>query len=346
MPRLALMPTALAAALLLALPASAKTLKPVRNVEATEDFAGKKPDKAAKDVSGLACLPANGEERRCLLANDENRSAQFAILSKGRIKPADVLELIGDSPSPTALGAIPTSPCPTTGGYGEFDGEAVAYAAPYFYVAGSHGCSRNSSEFRLSSFQLARVKVDTTGNPIGQVELTYRLSDLLRRTGEVAPFFGKPLTDGNGLNIEGIATAHDRLWIGLRAPSQNGRAFLLETNPDELFAPGNEPAQGTPTVISFPAGPNRGVRDLAALRDGRLLVLVGPAQEQDVPYGLLLLDPAAPQSPRDLGTLAPPRDAKAEVVTILEERPGRLRFLIGYDGVKNGRFQEYELQLP
>lgn len=346
MPRLASLASLCLAALLPALPAAAKTLKPVRNVESVEDFIGKKPDKAAKDISGLACLPPAGEERRCLLVNDENQTAQFAILSKGRMKPGGNLPLIGEEPSPSARGTVPAAPCAATGPYGEFDGEGIAYAASYFYVVGSHGCSRNGDAFRLSAFQIARIKVDAAGAPLGTVELSYRLTDLLRRAGEAAPYFGKSLDAGNGLNIEAVASVRDRLWIGLRAPALDGLAFLIETDPAELFATGETPAAGTPTVIGFPAGPSRGVRDLAALRDGRLLVLVGPAQGQDVPYGLLLLDPATPQAPKDLGTIAPPKDAKAEVATILEERPGRLRLLIGYDGVKNGRFQEFELHLP
>ena len=41
-------------------------------------FSGKKAGAPAKDISGMACLPATAAPRTCLLINDENKSAQFA----------------------------------------------------------------------------------------------------------------------------------------------------------------------------------------------------------------------------------------------------------------------------
>ncbi len=330
--------------LLLPALAPAAELMPARRIEAAADFASKKPGRAAKDLSGMACMAPGAGARRCLVINDENRAAQFATLENGKITPGEELPLLGDAPSPETLGAAPQIACPRPGGFRDLDGEAVPYAAPYFYVAGSHGCARHSGEFRLSAFHLARIRVDAAGRPAGPAELTYRLSDLLQGAGAVAPFLGRDLMTANGLNLEGLAASGEWLWIGLRAPSLAGRATLLRAAIAELFAPGHERAKALPLILSVPVGENRGVRDLAALSDGRLLVLVGPAQEQDLPYELLLLDPARPDTPRRLGALKS-RDAKAEIVTILSEAEAALTVLVGYDGGKNGRLEEYRLPL-
>ncbi|MFC5420859.1 DUF3616 domain-containing protein [Bosea eneae] len=176
--------------------------------------------------------------------------------------------------------------------------------------------------------------------------MSWRVADLLAAADEVAPYLGKPLDAGsNGLNIEGLAVVGDRLWLGLRAPSLDGRAFLVGGSTAELFKPGSEPATSKPQLLAFAAGAQRGVRDLAPLADGRLLILVGPAQEQDVPYAILLLDPADPAAARQLGELRERKNAKAEALTVLAEGRGELRVLVGYDSVKNGGFEEYRLKL-
>lgn len=346
MPRPAfVLPLALAAALLPATSTSARTLKPERSIETSEDFQGKKPGKEAKDVSGLACLPPVDGGRRCLLSNDENSNAQFAMLKGNSLSPGWTIALIGGRPSATTLGSPPAVPCPKQGGFGEFDGEGVAFAAPYFYVVGSHGCGRNTGEFRLSSFQLARIKLDGAGRQDGPAELTYRLSDALKLAGAAGVFFGRDLAAGDGMNVEGLAITGDRLWAGLRAPAPAGKAVLVGASLAELFAAGHEPLRGAPQVVSFDAGKGRGIRDLAALADGRLIALVGPRQDEDVPYALVLVDPARPEATRELGTLPDRKKAKAEVVTLLAETPNSLNLLVGYDGPKNGGFEEYRVPL-
>lgn len=338
---------ALALALLAAGPVSARAepLTPLRRLATPDDFDGKKPGRAARDVSGLACMPVPNGQRRCLLINDESAFAQFATLAEGGLLPGARVDLVGDAASPQTLGTAPTGLCDKPGRFAELDGEAVAYAAGAFYVAGSHGCSRRKGEFRLSAFLLARLTVDANGMPSASPQLSYRLSDMLRRAGEAAPFFGRRLGDQNGLNIEGLAVTGGMLWAGLRAPSVNGRAYLVGAPVEELFSAGHAPATTAPRVLPIPAGDQRGIRDLAALADGRLLALVGPAQEQDVPFGLLLIDPARPEAALPLGELPARKNAKAESLTILEQAGDQLSLLIGYDGPRNGAFEIYKMTL-
>lgn len=328
----------------LALPALARPLEPERRLETIGDFAGK-PGKAAKDVSGLACRPPTGGDWRCLLIDNESKAAQFALLGGRRLRPGAQVPLIGEA-APATFGRPPGGLCGKPGPFREFDGEGVAYAAPYFYVTGSHGCTRSDDAFQLSSFLIARFRVDGGEKPVGTVELSWRVSELLQRAEAVAPYLGKPHDKASdGLDVEGLAVTGDRLWLGLRAPARDGRAFLIGADVDEIFAAGTGPAPSPPVVVSFKAGAKRGVRDLAPLADGRLLVLVGPAQDQDVPYALILLDPVDAGSARELGELRARKNAKAEAVTILAEGRDELRVLVGYDGVKNGEFEEYRLKL-
>lgn len=340
--RLATLSALCTLALLTAGTARAEPLKPEHKIEATSDFAGKKR-KAAKDISGIACRPPSGAEYLCLLINDESKAAQFATLTQGAIKPGRSLPLIGDA-APPALGRQHAIACPQAGSFGEFDGEGIAYAGRHFYVIGSHGCSRQGGEYRPSSFLLARIPLDN--GQAGTPELSWRVADLFKAAGEITPYLGKPLDAGsNGLNIEGLAVVGDRLWFGLRAPTLDGRAFLVGGSVAELFKPGSEPGTSKPQLLAFAAGAQRGVRDLAPLADGRLLVLLGPAQEQDVPYAILLLDPADPAAARQLGELRERKNAKAEALTVLAEGREELRVLVGYDSVKNGEFEEYRLKL-
>lgn len=335
----------IAAAWLAASPALSETLVPLGRLTADGDFAGKAGE-TARDVSGLACMPNQGGARRCLLIDDEGGFAQFAQIAGNRITPGAPLPILGEAAAMETLGSPPAPTCARQGAFAELDGEAVAYADRAFYVAGSHGCSRKKGEFRLSAFHLARIRVDAAGAPSGGVELTYRLSDILRQAADVAPYFGRSPMQENGLNIEGIAVVGDTLWAGLRAPSLNGRAFIVGASLAAVFAPGHERATTAPVLLRVPVGGERGIRDLAALADGRLLALVGPAQEQDLPYELLLLDPARPEAATSLGTLRDLRDGKAEALTVLAEMPGQIEILIGYDGRKNGHFERYRLRTP
>src|SRR4030095_5210819 len=98
--------------------------------------------------------------------------------------------------------------------------------------------------------------VDAQGNQLSAaaaenaVETTYRISDLLQRASEVSAFFGKSLDEAsNGLNIEGLAVAGDKLFVGLRAPSLDGKAYMLGASLADLFAAGNAPFVAVPEVI-------------------------------------------------------------------------------------------------
>ena len=321
-----------------------RQLEPSAQLDVRGVIQGKKKRKPATDVSGMACRGSAQGERICLLINDENSAAQIVRLRDTVLTPGAMVELIGETPPKDALGAAPQSQCRKDGKFADFDGEGAAFAVGYFYIAGSHGCSRNKGEFRLSSFYLARVALDEAGAGARSVELTLRLSDVLRAAQPAGTRFARLLdAKTGGLNIEGIAVAGGTIWAGLRAPVDDGNAYIIGAPVSELFASGQEPWKGTPQVLTLPLGPHRGVRDLAALSDGRLLILSGPAQGQAIGYSLHIADPKKPQDIVALGALKAPGDAKAESVTILSENGGSLEILVMYDGPENGGGQFYRI---
>ena len=263
----------------------------VRDYQLNGAFADEDGEPDATDLSGFACttMPA----RHCLAVNDQNRTAQFAAVEDGRIRVGPEIKLIGKKASGVTFGKPPekTTCSGREAKFKELDGEGVAYAAPYFYVVGSHGCSRKKDKFSPSSFVLARVRVNVRGQPVDEqgkvlsdddaenaVETTFRLSDHLLGATPVRDYFGRDLKTKSGLNIEGIAVIGPALYFGLRAPSLGGQAFVVGVTVADLFRKGDKSSDGE--VIPLALGENAGIRDLAALPDGRLLVLAGPTLEQ------------------------------------------------------------------
>lgn len=328
-------------------------------------FLGKKKGKVATDISGMACMPPDGARRACLLINDENTNAQFAMLEADRLIVGQPIELIGDEPDPSTVGAKPDIKCEVPGDFEDLDGEGVAYSEPYFYIVGSHGCSRKKGEFRLSSFILARVRVDRQGRPADRngnplpadrlkesVETTYRVSDLLQRAGAAANFFGKDLNSENGLNIEGIAIGGETVWFGLRAPvDKEGNAFLVGGNTTDLFRPGHAASDALPKVIPMHFD-RLGIRDLAILPDRRLIVLAGAAQGPEVAFKLFIVDTDS-KTKTLLGQLPEVKQpvdgtleiGKAEAITVLDATAGRARLMILFDGLVNGAPHHTDIQI-
>lgn len=327
----------------------------VTPITVTSDFLGKppkpdKPQKPAEDLSGVACTPAG----LCLLINDENTSAQPARYDGASLTPLPSVPLIKQA---ATYGTEPKAPCSKTPKWDEkdeMDGEGVAYSAPYFYVVGSHGCSRNKDEYKSSMFQMARFELNPDGTPKAAATTTFHLAPWLKGAEHAGPFFARPLLalDGaeqNGLNIEGLAVVGDDVWLGLRAPSVAEHAYLVKANLTALFAA--TPGAVAPQVVALKLGANVGVRDLARLADGRLLVLAGAAHEETITPSLWLVDPKAPASLVKLHDLTLTGDeagaeVKAEGLEVVKQDGKVVEVLIVFDGLVNGRPRREKFTLP
>jgi uncharacterized protein DUF3616 len=323
----------------------------------------------ATDISGLACMPPLGGTFVCMIINDEDRAAQLIELDQATVTVKRRVPLIGNEPSSSTLGTEPADANCSDGKarFKELDGEAVAYAQPYFYIVGSHGCTRHSRRFRVSPFITARVIVDSEGRvvdaagnavpdgspPEAFAETTYRLSDALRGAVELKDFFATDLMEKNGLNAEGAAVVDGRLLVGLRAPvikTVDGKAtaYLVSVRVDHLFSKDASPPPADTKVIPLAFGENTGVRDIARLDDKRLLVLTGPAQEQpDVPYGIWLLDLTADPTATPLAILSDVVEGKvrgkAEALAVLTRGVDTAVVVVFFDALPSGAPRIYSV---
>jgi hypothetical protein len=344
------------------------------SITVTGDFEGKEGERA-KDLSGIACLPITGGERTCLVANDESPFLQFATLHDQSIRAGrkvDLIESLGaslaDARPPAGVFGTESSAAPVAAGrcpdrrldkdFDEFDAEGVTWAPAAsgggaFYVTGSHACGRSNRSRRRSTHLLARIPTTRSGEPTGAAELTWRLGETLREQNDLKPFYGLPL-DANqqGLDIEGLAVlpGSDELLFGLRSPSLGNNAIVFRVNASDLFS--QEPGRAPPGRTSrIPLGASTGVRDLAALPDGRLLVLSGPAQAQEgIPQQLLLVHPTnEPEWPVQATLLLiEPRSAggKAEGLTVLSTSGGILVVLVLFEDPRDDPPTMYTMKLP
>jgi hypothetical protein len=96
-------------------------------------------------------------------------------------------------------------------------------------------------------------------------------------------------------------------------------------------------------VHALPLGPTTGIRDLAAVRDG-ILVLAGPVNDQPVTPAVFLWNEKT-AALRKLGELAIPdqyKKHKAETLLVLGDKKGKpYRVLVMFDGPENGGPTEY-----
>jgi hypothetical protein len=63
----------------------------------------------------------------------------------------------------------------------------------------------------------------------------------------------------NGINVEGLAVAGGKLFAGLRAPTLDGKAFIVTIDADQLFDEDASINEGNSHAISVQLGP--GSRD-------------------------------------------------------------------------------------
>jgi Protein of unknown function (DUF3616) len=329
------------------------TLSPTRIYQVTSPFTDDDGD-VAMNISGLACIPMDAAPSTCLVIDDQGRFAQIAIIGNGQIAAGVRLPLIGKKPSRDTVGQPPAETGCSDGErkFRDLDGEAVAYAAPFFYVAGSHGCSRHSNKFRSSSFILARIPDARIAGAApsfdpSSVETTYRLSEALVLAPGIRPYFTQNLMSANGVNVEGLAIIGGKLFAGLRAPTIDGNAFIVTIDVDKLFDERASIKTGDVKVISVPMGAGRGIRDLARLNDGQLLVLSGPAQDTQAPFEIHVLDIVAETSKllATLGELPGATGAKAEAISVLSQRGNAINILVMFDGLPSGGPRGYTIMM-
>ena len=314
---------------------------------------GKKDKKdASEDVSGIACTTTAGFPRACLVIDDELQAAQLVVLRDGEIEAGELVALVADTHNGKAV---------------EFDGEGVAYHNGFFYVIGSHGHPRDADKELdpvkdapkiqasiATSSRIVRIRVDrVTGDPISRpgmkdvpdVEASARVRKLIAADEVLARFKDKRL-DANGLTIEGLAIRGDRLFVGFRGPSSidGDHGVILSAALGTLF----NGAAPEATRHTLRLGAGRGVRDLAAIDEG-LLILAGPTDDGDGKYAVFGWDGVG-NNVKLLGNLpdvmGKKKQLKPEAILPLDRNSSGLRVLIMFDGAEEGGPRAIRVDLP
>ena len=302
------------------------------------------------EVSGIACSTSPGEAMRtCLIALDEGLAAQWATLTLGpdpKLTVGAAVPLFDVSANTPELRAgIPPVAC--AGGTGEFnehDSEGVAFAGDHFFLTGSHGCGRNSSKFKASSFIDVRLAaMDGAEPPV----LTTLLNTALANLPALTAAFGKDIADGSGISIEGIAASDDTLFFGLRSPVLDDGAPIVAVDAAALFAGGDAPGG----ILYNAKLDGMGVRDLAVLGTDplQLLVLAGPSAGEGGAFAVFLFTPHegnGSETTVPVAALSVPDGEKAEGLLVAARDGNKVKALILHDGVEDGDPTLYDLTLP
>jgi hypothetical protein len=322
---------------------------------------------ASTNVSGISCLPPAGGKHVCLAIDDQGRLAQAATIEGLQLTARGKIKIFGKAAPPDIVGKKPDVDRCFKGEdkFKDLDGEAVGHDDKNFYVVGSHGCSRTSTKFRASSFILARIPHElvtkaaaadvTTVDEDGAISTTFRLSEALLNALGVKDLFATDLMKdeehkiaGNGLNIEGLAIAKGKLYAGLRAPILENKAFLVAVDVDRLFDANRPIGEGDVKPIELALGEDRGVRDLAMLSDGRILILSGPTQKGHISYAVHVIDPNDKATLKQIAVLADTPETgtemKAEAMHVLGQNGTALDLLIMFDGPSGGAPQRYRIE--
>lgn len=201
----------------------------------------------------------------------------------------------------------------------EADLEGLAYENGELWLVGSHSLKRKKpkSGTDKAAQQLAKISRDGNRNllariPVVAADGSYRLvrregrrsaaclagngennelTAALRDDPHLAPFLAIPGKD-NGFDIEGLAIADGRLFLGLRGPVLRGWAVILEL---EVETDADSPERlhlkpiahdDRPYLKHFLQLGGLGIRDLCR-HDNDLLILAGPTMDLDGPVRIL-----------------------------------------------------------
>ena len=317
------------------------------------DLGKKKQKKTRQSVSGIACNLDARQQRVCLVVFDEGAQARYAS--------------VGDK-----AWTVDAEPVVLRDTADELDAEGAATDGRYFYVTGSHSAKRNDCASNPGSRHVIRFRLDPAtgralrspgGGALADHADTGRLWPIMQAQPELAPHVGErkclgseppdeapTLTGQQGVNIEGLAAQGGRLYFGFRGPASKGVALVLAVDADALFdrQAGRDPKA---KVTRLALGPNRGIRDMVAVKTG-VLLLAGPDDSrasQGAGWVVAWWDGHSDAEGRvvqprilaalDLGGVKLrkcDKELKPEAMTVLEETPAAYKLLVLSDGLCDG----------
>jgi Protein of unknown function (DUF3616) len=211
-------------------------------------------------VSGIACVRDEKQSpHKCVIALDEGAETRFAELATGYYQVNGTAVVLNQNGN-------------------ELDAEGATTDEAYFYITGSHSVKRENCADNLETRVVMRFPIvadagaanSDQSQPTGLVS-TDKLWKSLSEIPELGA--GKCLKHAKGLNIEGLAVKGDRLFFGLRGPAADGTAFIVSVDKDALFSGPTKDLQVQ--IKRLDVAPGHGIRDMAPVNDGFLLI-IGP----------------------------------------------------------------------
>lgn len=268
-----------------------------------------------------------------LLVSDEQKSGRFlrfATLADQVLQPGRIVFLF-----PISSGK-------------EADTEAAAYSAGEFYVIGSHGVAKKDPTYQPDRTWTFRLP--TTATSSDQIERSNSQGAILlslpelksAACGKTSPPPCLSLQEG-GVNVEGLALSQGQAWIGLRAPLLGEEAVVVQVGRDSLF----RGVPGQSSLYRVAPGEGRGIRDIAAVEEGFLLLTgkARPEEDDESPMpATVLLWRGDQQPPIPISTLTDTASIeKPEAILVLEEDSKKWRVLILGEGKQSIEPLEYIL---
>jgi hypothetical protein len=323
------------AALVLATPAVAQPeIFPTPGIAWTVEPAFGQSGEGRDNVSGATCMTVP-PGRTCLVVNDTTRFAQLFSVNGTTMRAGPIVGIVA-APAAGTLAFAPNM-------------EGAAHDDRFFYVVTSRGPTGSIGQ-PDASFLVARFTpepappqppVPFSSGTLAGIEVSDRIRTALAAGIPIPQLPGQQLDRANA-EIEGIAVkerGRDRarvLHLGFRAPVLGGNAFLLSAVVEGVFA---SSGPFNPIVTMLALGPAFGIRDLAAVSDG-LLILAGPGRSVVGRPALFHWSDTTGQL-KLVGNIAQPVDRNGETLLLLQEDPEFFRFLLMFDGLPNGGPLEY-----
>jgi hypothetical protein len=291
-----------------------------------------------RDFSGMACAPAAGGSRMCIVVQDEDFEAGLARLSGTHIAITRVFKL-PSTPKPAAKGK-------------EFDAEAAAWHGGQFYILGSHSRRAKSCKANDHSAQLVRlslhpgkkkhvydrsIKLKELSGPAAVLRKYYR-----RCPGTELPKKAKRGSKPHGANFEGLAVTERHVFLGLRGPVLGGKAHIIRANREPLFGKTGALETRVFRPALFAGG---GVRDMATIgaQGGSILILSGKESDATGGAAIHLWDGDGDKAQMLCVLPDPPMGSqdKPEALLVLDRTNREVRVLVLSDGLDGGAPREY-----
>jgi hypothetical protein len=293
-------------------------------------------DKGAK-LEKLGPVPVAGEVGG---PNDVSGAAfvgDFLLLASNETAHVEVLKKRGDGYA-VAAPVVLEKRKPGAKGH-HLDLEALAADGDTVYAIGSHSRVRaKPGEAAPHRDHLFRFKLTADGAATDLKSVSLRAA--IEANPTLKPFAAVPGKEG-GVNIEGLAARDGKLFVGFRSPVLKDDAVpVMVTTFDKPET--NE--------LRFVKLGGRGVRDLAAARDG-FLILAGPSVEAGGGFQIYFWDGADcaaganPAGRCELLCKVPHEDEQhPEGLAVVKEDATGYELVIVCDGPKNGNPTRYRLK--